>query len=76
MKTTILLASREKRLRRAAEKKGLYIYKRKWRFNPESETHTGYCVGIAEYGALVWCGDANGYFFPTLEEAEEIVREY
>lgn len=74
-----VLRNKEARLRRKAEKKGLFIKKRKWRlyYNEYSyETFDGYCVGISEYGLIVWGGDSNGMNMPTLEEAEVIVDQY
>ena len=74
------IANREQRLRRAAAKKGLYIKKRKWRIYYDSHDvyseYQGYCVGIQQTGLIVWGGNSNGLFLPTLEEAEEIVENY
>lgn len=73
------LKKREARLRRAAEKKGLFIKKRKWRryYSQYSyESFDGYCVGKIELGLIIWGEDTNGLNAPTLEEAEEIVANY
>lgn len=74
------LRNRERRLRRTADKKGLFIRKRKWKIYYGDIYHyneyQGYCVGVIEYGLIIWGGDSNGLFLPTLEEAEEIVSNY
>ena len=75
-----VIRNRERRLRRAADKKGLFIKKRKWRIyygsQYEYSEYQGYCVGVQEIGLIVWGGNSNGLFLPTLEEAEEIVANY
>ncbi len=74
-----VLRSREQRLRRKARAKGLYIQKRKWRLyytEYSYEVFIGYCVGIVEYGLIVYGADSNGLNMPTLEEAEKFVKEY
>lgn len=73
------LRKREQCLRRNAEKKGLFIRKRKWReyFTQYSyESHVGYCVGSNEYGLVIFGGDSWGNYLPTLEEAEAFVAAY
>ncbi len=73
------LRNRESRLRRAAEKKGLFIKKRKWRLYYSQysyESYDGYCIGTEENGLIIWGENENGMFSPTLDEAEEIVFNY
>ena len=73
------LLSRERRLRREAEKKNLFIRKRKWReyYTQFSyETHAGYCVGSNEHGLVIYGGDSWGNYLPTLEQAEAFVASY
>lgn len=73
------LLSRERKLRREAEKKNLFIRKRKWRDYSTQysyETHVGYCVGSYEYGVIIYGGTSWGTDLPTLEEAEEFVARY
>lgn len=73
------LLSRERRLRREANKKNLFIRKRKWReyytqFSYES--HVGYCVGSYEHGFIIYGGNEWGTDLPTLEQAEAFVASY
>ena len=73
------LRNREQRLRRRAKEKGLYIQKRRWRLyytQYSYESQIGYCVGIEEYGLIVYGADSLGLNMPTLEEAEAFVAEY
>ena len=73
------LENREKRLRRAAAKKGLFIKKRKWRLYYSQynyDSFDGYCVGTVETGLIIWGENEAGINAPTLEEAEEIVANY
>ena len=74
------LRNREARLRRSAAKKGLFIRKRKWRIYCgsiyEYNEYQGYCVGFLRLNIIIFGGDSNDLFLPTLEEAEEFVAEY
>ena len=75
----VTLKSREQRLRRNAEKKNLFIRKRKWReyYTEYSyESHVGYCVGSYEYGLIIYGGDSWGKNLPTLDEAEVFVAAF
>ncbi len=73
------LKNREAKLRRLAEKKGLFIRKRKWRLYYSQysyESYDGYCIGNQETGLIIWGENENGMFSPTLDEAEKIVSNY
>ena len=73
------LKSREQKLRREAEKKNLFIRKRKWReyYTEYSyKSHVGYCVGSNALGLIIHGGDWWGNYLPTLEEAEAFVAAY
>lgn len=73
------LTNREKRLRRAAARKGLFIKKRKWRLYYSQynyDSFDGYCVGTVETGLILWGENEVGINAPTLEEAEKIVANY
>ncbi len=70
------LRNREDRLRRLAEKKGLFIRKRKWRLYYSQysyESYDGYCIGNQETGLIIYGENESGLYAPTIEEAEEIV---
>ena len=71
--------NRERRLRYAAAKKGLFIRKRKWRLYYSQfsyDEYDGYMVGSCQYNVIILGGDSNGMHLPTLEDAEDFVYGY
>ena len=73
------LRNRERRLRYAAKKKGLYIQKGKNYVNYDQysyDSYIGYSVGRLDIGLLIEGYDEWNSNLLTIEEAEEFVLKY